>query len=98
MTYNVKADFVNNLPRRYQIQAAIVRQAIFILDGGGAPSAALKANASKALDNPELQVTRFAWYCAFDGTIDGVMNSNQEPTDTQIQAVVDAKAAVAWSV
>lgn len=106
MNYFQKVQFVNNnhpanTTIRQRIESAICKSAIFALDGGddANPNAAqIKANAKKAIESPALEVTRFAWYLAFDGTIEGIVDANNSPTDAQIQAVVDAKRAVAWGV
>lgn len=101
MNYKTKVDFVNNLQVnnpiiRQKVEAAVAKQAIFTLDGGGTPSSTMKINAKAALANPAAEVNRFIWYCAFDGTIDAAVDGGSVITDTQVQAVVDAKRDVAW--
>jgi hypothetical protein len=103
MTYPQKVAFVNNAnpnnPNfRQQVEAAVAKQAIYTLDGGGAPTAPMQAHALAALANPAAEVNRFAWYCAYDGTLEGIVDAGNAPTDTQVQAVVDAKRNVAWGV
>lgn len=101
MDYLTKVAFVNNTqsnnPKvRQKVEAAIAKQAIFTLDGGGAPSATMKTNAKAALANPAAEVNRFIWYCAYDGAIDAAVDGGSVITDAQVQAVVDAKRDVAW--
>lgn len=103
MNYQQKVQFVNNAnpnnPNfRQQVEAAIAKQAIFTLDGGGSPNAAMLNHALAALANPAAEVNRFAWYCAYDGTIEGIVDAGNAPSDAQVQAVVDAKRNVAWGV
>ena len=101
MDYKTKVEFVNNRQAnnpliRQKVEAAIAKQAIFTLDGGGAPSATMKTNAKASLANPAAEVNRFIWYCAYDGAIEGVVDAGGVVTDAQVQTVVDAKRDVAW--
>ena len=103
MTYQAKVQFVNNANAnnpnfRQQVEAAVAKQAIFTLDGGGSPNSAMLSHALAALANPAAEVNRFAWYCAFDGTIEGIVDAGNAPADAQVQTVVDAKRNVAWGV
>jgi len=103
MTYTQKVQLINNVNSnnqnfRQQIEAAVAKQAIYMLDGGGSPTAAMKTHALMALSNPAAEVNRFAWYCAFDGNVESVVNGGSTLTDAQIQTVIDAKASIAWAI
>lgn len=78
--------------------AAICRRAIDMLNGVCSPTDGQKANAFKALCNPESEVTRFAWYCAFDATINSIVDAGNDPSDANVQTVVDLRADAAWAV
>lgn len=101
MDYLTKVAFVNNAqannPKiRQKVESAIAKQAIFTLDGGGAPTAVMKANAKAALANPAAEVNRFIWYVAWDAPVNTTVDGNAEVSDTTVQSIVDAKRDVAW--
>lgn len=101
MDYLTKVDFVsnanaNNRKIRQKVEAAIAKQAIFTLDGGGTPTAVMKTNAKIALANPAAEVNRFIWYIAWDTGVNTTVDAGTEVTDTSVQSIVDAKRDVAW--
>ncbi len=103
MTYDQKVALVNNQnvnnpTFRQRVEAAIAKQAVYTLDGGGSPTAPMQTHALEALANPAAEVNRFAWYCAYDGTIEGVVDGGGTVSDGQVQNVVDAKRNAAWGV
>lgn len=101
MNYEARGELVNNLnannPKfRQLVEGAIAEIAQYLCEAGA--TATIKTNASRALASPAAEVNRFAWYCAFDATIAGVVDGNNTVSDAQVYAVVNAKAAVAWAV
>lgn len=103
MNYIAKVAFVNNKndknPNfRQQVEAAIAKQAIYTLDDGGSPTTTMKAHALAALANPAAEVNRFAWYVVQDSGINTTVDGGGTVADADIQNIVDAKRAPAWSV
>lgn len=101
MNYDEKVAFVNNQnvnnpTFRQRVESAIAKQAIFTLDGGGFPTATMKTHALAALANPAAEVNRFAWYCAYEASINTTVDGSGTATDAAVQSVVDAKRDVAW--
>lgn len=105
MDYKTKVEFVNNLQAnnpiiRQKIEAAVAKQAIYTLDGGGGPTTIMKTNAKAALANPASEVNRFIWYLAFDAGINALVDGGGTVPDdgvgATVQTIVDAKRDVAW--
>ena len=101
MNYQDRVALVNNQNTqnsniRQKVEGAVAEIAQYLCESGA--TATIKQNAAKALASPAAEVNRFAWYCAFDATIVGVVDASATVSDAQVYNVVNAKAAVAWAV
>ena len=96
MTYQAIYDLKQSISLRERTRTAIAKSAIYVIAGGGSPTATQLQNAKQALSELDpAQVDRFVWHVVMNGD---VQTAGEAATDTLIQYVVDSVFAILWAV
>lgn len=80
-----------NIQQRTQM--AMITAALWIIAGGGNPSASRVAAARDAMQNPAQQMKNFIWYVVADAAVQA---QGEAVPDAVIQSVIDSNYPVLW--